>query len=108
MNTQIRAANSTSSDRNVQAAVVDRIIAVTESGLRSLRSLPMPAGDASTLKQVYADVDRVMSDARQVAAALRDNNATTGRRVSQTLSNDARVANNAATAYGMTVCGEPT
>jgi hypothetical protein len=108
MNNQARTAQSTSSDPAVQADSVDDISAITRTALEKLRALPTPAGDAEVLGRAYAHVDTTLHDAGQVAAALRAGDIATARSISKTLAKDARAANDASTAYGLTVCGATT
>jgi len=105
MNAQAKASSSKSSDPIVQAASVDRIIDITRTTVQKLRDLPTPPGDAETLSAIYADVDRGLVDSSQLAAALHARNIDEARSISQTLATDARTANDAANAYGLTVCG---
>ena len=108
MNSQVKAASSTSLDLRVQAASVDDVSAITRTALRSLRDLPTPSGDADVLARSYADVDRTLSDADRLVVALRAGELPQARRISKTLAQHARAANDAANAYGLTVCGATT
>ena len=108
MNSQVRAAASTSADPGVQASSIDHIASITRGALQRLRALPTPPGDAGSLSGVYADVDKVLSDAGQLAPALRAGDVSAARRISQTLSEDSRAANRASNTYGLTVCGATT
>ncbi len=106
MNDQIRALPTGPSDASTIAHAADRAAAITGAALQSLRGLPMPSGDAQTLRMIYAKVDRVIADENQLSAELLAGNASGAKTVVARLRADTQTANAATNAYGMKVCGE--
>jgi hypothetical protein len=100
----LRATDPTSAQ---QADIAARGAAIVSATLNKLEALPQPPDDHRTLSRLYGDVDRVAVDARRQASALENHQLAEANRAEQTLNADARLANAASIAYGLTVCGQP-
>ncbi len=92
-------------DSSQAADVNDEAAAITADGLRKLRALPVPSGDAAALAAVYAKVDAFLQDAPAISTRLRAGDQPGAATAERKLEADISVANAAATVYGLTVCG---
>lgn len=105
MNHQTGALGDPGNDPQQQATVTSQSAAIASDALRQLRALPAPPGDATALNAIFAKVDVVVADATKLAAALRAGDQSKAQTLEATLQADTRAANDAANAYGLTVCG---
>jgi hypothetical protein len=87
------------------ADVDDKGAAIIVQTLQKLRRLPVPPGDSAALSAIYAKVDALATDTRQLASALRSGDPATVQRVAARVNADADAANSASQEYGLTVCG---
>jgi hypothetical protein len=85
--------------------VVDQAIPITSDGLAELRQLPMPKGDEATIEGFYAKLDKLIDDLKEESAALQANDLPRASAIATSFKTDSTAANNAANAYGLTVCG---
>ena len=85
--------------------VVDQAIPITSDGLAQLRKLPQPRGDEAKIQDFYAKLDKLIGDLRDESSALAANNLDKASQVASTFKADSTAANDAANAYGLTVCG---
>lgn len=108
--TQMNAQGSTlpdpGQDPQKLLAVVQQAIPITANAVSQLRALPQPSGDQATLRSFYSKMDAVVSGLRQEAAALEANDLQRAQNVANTLDTATKAANDAANAYGLTVCGQ--
>ena len=85
--------------------VVDQAIPITSDGLAQLRRLPMPKGDEATIQGFYAKLDKLIADLKDESAALQANDLPKASQIATNFKTDSTAANDAANAYGLTVCG---
>ena len=85
--------------------VVDQAIPITSDGLAQLRQLPEPPADRATIEDFYAKLDRLIGDLKDESAALATNDSNRASQIASTFKTDSTAANDAANAYGLTVCG---
>jgi len=85
--------------------VVDQAIPITSDGLAQLRQLPQPKGDEATIQAFFAKLDKLIADLKDESAALQANDLSKASQVATTFKTDSTAANDAANAYGLTVCG---
>jgi hypothetical protein len=107
MQSQQSALRATDPSSAQQADIAARGSAIVSATLNQLEALPQPPADHHTLARLYRDVDRVAVDASRQASALEHDQIAEAFRAEQTLNADARLANAASIAYGLTVCGQP-
>jgi hypothetical protein len=105
MNARVaRLANQGASAKN-EAAVTDQATKILAETLAKLRKLPMPRGDETKLRAIYAKIDVILADAPKLSAALRADDQAAGQRIQVKLQQDSKVANDLSNAYGLTICG---
>jgi type III secretory pathway lipoprotein EscJ len=85
--------------------VVDQAIPITSDGLAQLRQLPQPKGDEATIQSFFAKLDKLIADLRDESAALQANDLPKASQIATNFKTDSTAANDAANAYGLTVCG---
>jgi hypothetical protein len=85
--------------------VVDQAIPITSDGLAQLKQLPLPKGDEATIQSFYAKLDKLIADLRDESAALQANDLPKASQIATVFKTDSTAANDAANAYGLTVCG---
>jgi hypothetical protein len=85
--------------------VVDQAIPITSDGLAQLRLLPQPKGDEATIQGFFAKLDKLIADLKDESAALQANDLPRASQIASTFKTDSTAANDAANAYGLTVCG---
>ena len=85
--------------------VVDQAIPITSDGVAQLRKLPEPKGDEATIEGFYAKLDKLIGDLKDESAALQANDLPKASQIATTFKTDSTAANDAANAYGLTVCG---
>jgi len=85
--------------------VVDEAIPITSDGLAQLRQLPQPRGDEATIEGFFAKLDKLIGDLKDESAALGANDLNRASQIAGNFKTDSTAANDAANAYGLTVCG---
>jgi len=85
--------------------VVDQAIPITSDGLAQLRQLPEPPADRATIEDFYAKLDRLIGDLKDESGALAAGDLNRASQIASTFKTDSTAANDAANAYGLTVCG---
>ena len=85
--------------------VVDQAIPITSDGLAQLRQLPQPRGDEATIEGFFAKLDKLIGDLKDESAALGANDMKRASQIASNFKADSTAANDAANAYGLTVCG---
>jgi hypothetical protein len=85
--------------------VVDQAIPITSDGLAQLRQLPQPPGDEATIQGFFAKLDKLIGDLKDESAALGANDMNRAGQIASNFKADSTAANDAANAYGLTVCG---
>ncbi len=105
MNTRVTALGAPPSDPKQEAEFNDQTGLITADGLRQLRELHPPAGDAATVAAIYTKVDVVLRDGERVSAQLRTGDQAGVQAAQTQLESDLQAANDAALAYGLTICG---
>jgi hypothetical protein len=83
---------------------IDKRAVVAADGLAALRALPMPAAEAIAFKAVYARFDVVLQDYAVASGAVRIGLRSNAMAASVKAGDDAKKANAAATASGLTAC----
>ncbi len=106
MNAAIDAVPDPGDDKEKLAAGLDQVTSIAKASLAKLRALRPPAGDEAALEAIYAKVDVVLADYEQLSTALRSGDTTTANSLQRKGPTDQKAANDAAIAYGLTVCGE--
>jgi hypothetical protein len=97
-------ANQGASAKN-EAAVTDQAAKILAETLAKLRRLPMPRGDETALRAIYAKIDVILADAPKLTAALRADDQAAGQHIQVKLQQDSKAANDLSKAYGLTICG---
>ena len=85
--------------------VVDQAIPITSDGLAQLRQLPQPRGDEATIEGFFAKLDKLIGDLKDESAALGAKDMNGASQIASNFKADSTAANDAANAYGLTVCG---
>ena len=85
--------------------VVDQAIPITSDGLAQLRQLPRPPGDEATIEGFFAKLDKLIADLKDESAALGASDMKRASQIASSFKADSTAANDAANAYGLTVCG---
>jgi hypothetical protein len=85
--------------------VVDQAIPITSDGLAQLRQLPEPPADKATIEGFFAKLDKLIGDLKDESAALQANDVNRASQIASNFKADSAAANDAANAYGLTVCG---
>lgn len=106
MNEQLATVPDPGNDPAAAADASDRAVAITSPTLQQLRALAPPPGDAQTLAAIYQKVDALIADYAAFSAAVRAGDMQTAQTAGSKIDTDARAANAASNAYGLTVCGE--
>jgi hypothetical protein len=105
MNARVaKLANQGASAKN-EAAVTDQAAKILAETLAKLRRLPMPRGDETALRAIYAKIDVILADAPKLTAALRADDQAAGQHIQVKLQQDSKAANDLSKAYGLTICG---
>jgi hypothetical protein len=85
--------------------VVDQAIPITSDGLAQLRQLPQPPADQATIEGFFAKLDKLIGDLKDESAALGAHDMNRASQIASNFKADSTAANDAANAYGLTVCG---
>jgi len=88
--------------------VVDQaisIVALSADGLAQLRQLPQPPADKATIEGFFAKLDKLIGDLKDESAALGASDMNRASQIASNFKADSTAANDAANAYGLTVCG---
>ncbi len=105
MNARSDALGDPGNDPSRVAEVARATAAIISETLQKLRALPAPAGDAAVVNAIYAKAEVLTGDYRQLATAIRSRDRAQVNRLVDKANSDMAVANAAANAYGLTVCG---
>jgi hypothetical protein len=80
--------------------------AITADALTQLRALRLPAGEEAAIDAVWDKADVMLADVDQAIAALKSGDLQQFVTITNRLETTGKAANDASTAYGLTVCGE--
>lgn len=105
MNAKGNSLQDPGTDQNKLKQVVDQAIPITSDGLAQLRQLPQPPADRATIEGFFAKLDKLIADLKDESAALGANDLNRASQIASNFKADSTAANDAANAYGLTVCG---
>jgi hypothetical protein len=105
MNAKGNALQDPGTDQTKLKQVVDQAIPITSDGLAQLRQLPQPPADTATIEGFFAKLDKLIGDLKDESAALGANDMKRASEIASNFKADSTAANDAANAYGLTVCG---